>query len=115
MKPKLILGERGVGKTTRLLETVKWLKAAFICASQNRAILLRNVIHNQKGYESVSFIPATSYLALDGNEWDIIVVDEWKDCVAKNIKLLDYLCKSKIQPILTERLDTDNFDIEILE
>lgn len=119
MKPKLILGERGVGKTTRLLETVKWLKGAFICSTQDRVKELRNIVYGQKGYENVSFIPATNYLFLDDQEWDVIVIDEWKNCVSKNIKeniyLLDFLYKSKIQPVLTERLDTDNFDIEIME
>ena len=113
MKPKLILGGKSSGKTTRLLETVKWLKALIVCSTQQQALVLRKNMFKQKGYENVYAITVSEYSSAYGKQYDIVCFDEYdprNHCVA----LETLLSMSKIQPVLTQSLDNEHFDIEII-
>ena len=118
MKPKLLIGRRGSGKTQRLLETVMWLKALVICYSNDAAKYLERKYRGQKCFERVSFISANQADRFcRERDFDIVCVDEWRKCYKNSIvtRYIDTALEySKIQPVFTERLDTEHFDVEIL-
>lgn len=114
MKPKLLLGNRNSGKTKRLLETVMWLKALIICPSQIHATALRQSCKGSPAFDRVEFISCKNKYHFEGREYDIICIDEWRVCAQKNDLIFRATYQSKIQPVLTERLDTENFDVEVL-
>ena len=115
MNPKLLLGKGGCGKTTRILQTVRWLNALVICYSNDYVRDLKRLCSNEKGFEGVNFVSAkVADTFIRGRFFDIVCVDEWRKCYAKNNYLDACLKVSKIQPVFTERLDTDNFDVEIM-
>lgn len=115
MKPKLILGKRGSGKTTRLLETIKWLRALLIVQNEQTAKAIRCFVLGKKGYNSVDIISCSAYQLAHGREYDIVCVDERSLCLEKGNDWCDLIYRGKIQAVLTETLDDDHFEIEILD
>ena len=108
------MGNKGTGKTTRLLETVMWLKAVIVVSSNTLAQDFRRRYAKDKRYNKVVFVSCTSMKQIQGRFWDIICVDDWRICIDISDDFFGFLEYSLLQPIFTERLDTDQFDIEVL-
>ncbi len=114
MKPKLIIWKRGTGKTTRILETVKWLKALVICHNKLHVESLKAKTAGDKSYKNVIFISVNEILnrKMDGHEdFDIVCVDEFNIIEDYVILQLNILKSSKLQPVITTSLD-DYFEVE---
>jgi len=115
MKPKLLLGPASSGKTERLLETVMWLNAIVLCPSRSHARDLEYSYGRKPAFSRVKFIPCSLYRNLFGKEFDIVCMDEWRECVRREPACYEIIYRGKIQPVLTERLDVEHFEMELLE
>lgn len=113
MKPKLIIWDRRTGKTTRILETVKWLKALVICPTKIYANKLNLLTLNDRAYKNVIYTTHTeiSKKFADYEEFDIVCIDELDLCFYESILSSGILRLSKIQPVITTSLDK-YFEVE---
>ena len=112
MKPKLLLKDRRTGKTTRLLETVKWLTGAIVVPDFAQKKEIERKIYGKAGYERVKIITDNGLALLDGVHWDIICVDELNLFLDKTREMLDRIQqRSKCQIVITTSFD-EGFDVE---
>lgn len=114
MKPKLIIWDRYTGKTTRILETVKWLKALVICPNKLYVNSLKGQTVGDKGFKNVTFISINEILGdkMKGHEdFDIVCMDEFN--IIEDYQILhSYIFKlSKLQPVIATSLD-NYFEVE---
>lgn len=114
MKPKLIIWDRRTGKTTRILETVKWLKALVICPTKVCASKLNLLTLNDRAYKNVVYTTHTeiSMKKFEGYEkFDIVCIDELDFFRYGLIAYSGIFELSKLQPVITISLD-NYFEVE---
>ena len=114
MKPKLIIWDTWTGKTTRILETVQWLKALVICPNKQYASDLKKQIIGKKAFKNVIFMCMLEILngKLNGScDFDIICIDEFDILEDYVILQTDIFKLSRLQPVITTSLDK-YFEVE---